>query len=290
MTNRGSAALKAIQDNWKYCFTSCGNKRSGSLWDLKFASCLELLNNAPFTVGGEKVANNTAQIMSLDSKYMGYVCPNVSISELKSSKSSDTTGLPGTGMTTCISTTEIYQIMIFNFNRTYAPVKDQSITEQLFPNNRNPTPIFEQLQTMYSMHVTGEVTVWVNHVQFSKLTNTQSPLKPLLLYNQNVTLVRIMVEKPQLGSFFSKLLPSSLVNLITEPKKCTYYLDRIETALLSWKVTTCSSSSRAQMKPNLQGEIAPYIIHVIDQNYLGWAGNEKSGETIKTGILETCSL
>ena len=296
MANRGSAAAKAMKENWLYCFTSCGSRHSGKLWDLKFASCLELLHNAPFSVGGEKVANNTAQIMSTNFQFITRLCPNVSISTLQAKASSGsgsndvTAALPGTGTTTCISTTEIYQIMIFNFNRTYAPVKNQPTKQQLFPSDRNPTPIFDQLQTMYAMHVTGEVTVWATQVEFGRLTNTQSPLKPLLLYNQNVTLVRIMVETPQLGSFVSKILPSALVRRLTEPKKCAYYLDKIEAALLSWKVTACPHISRAQMKPQMKGEISPYVVHVIDHNYQGWAGNKKNGRLISTDILETCSL
>lgn len=277
-----------IQTLWKQCFLSCDSRRKGKVWELKMAACLELLHNAPFTIGGELKSNNTAQIMPRGSKFASLVCPNVSIAALETGsvrtrRAADL--LPGTGPTTCITSTEIYQIMVFNFDREYAPVKDQPTKELLFPETRNPTPIFQHLQSLYSMHVTGEVTVWSTHKEFSKLTGSQGPLKELLLYNQNVTLVRIMVESPQVGSFLSKLLPQFLINLITEPKPCTYYIDKIETALLPWRGVSCPKLSRAQMLPDNKGEIAPYVVHVIDQNYNGWGGGTK-----KTGILSTCSI
>lgn len=39
------------------------------------------------------------------------------------------------------------------------------------------------------------------------------------------------------------------------------------------------------MLPDNKGEIAPYVVYVIDQNYNGWGGGIK-----KTGILSTCFI
>jgi hypothetical protein len=280
--------LANVKKNWEYCFKACGSRRFGSVWSLKLAACLELLHQAPFTVGGEKIFNNTANIMSVSSKYNAFVCPNASLGANADGTFptlSPASALPGTGVTTCITSTEIYQMMVFNFNRTYAPNADKPTTQLMFESNRNPTPIYQQLQAMYSMHVTGIVTVWVTHREFGKITGTDSPLKALLLYNQNVTLVRIMVETPQLGSFFSKLLPAKLVAMITDPEPCSYYIQKIERALMSWRAVACPAISRATMLPDLKGEIAPYVVNVIDQDYAGWSVGTK-----KTGILETCTI
>lgn len=290
MAERGGESSRAVLDAWRHCFTSCHSSRRNDVWDLKMASCLELLHNSPFTVGGEKVANNTAQVMSRDSKYAKLVCPAVSISYLeadsrKRKPRSTSPAKPGTGTTTCIKSTEIYQILVSNFDRIYYPVAKQPTNESLFPGNRNPSPIFLLLQSLYCMHVTGEVTVWATHDEFGKLTNTHSSLKPLLLYNRNVTMVRIMVETPQVGGIISKILPSALIKLVTEPKPCKYYIDKIEKALLSWKVVACPDISRAPMKPQNKGEIAPYVVHVIDENYNGWGKKD-----VQTDILETCSI
>jgi hypothetical protein len=277
-----------MQKLWRQCFLTCDSKRKGKVWDLKVASCLELLHNAPFTIGGELKSNNTAQILTRGSKFAAFVCPNISIAALETAsvrQRRSASLLPGTGPTTCITSTEIYQMMVFNFDREYAPVKNQPTKELLFAETRNPSPIFQHLQSLYAMHVTGEVTVWSTHKEFSKLTGSQGPLRELLLYNRNVTLVRIMVEAPQVGSFLSRLLPQFLINLITEPKPCTFYIDKIEAALLPWRAVSCPKLSRAQMLPDAKGEIAPYVVHVIDRNYNGWGGNGK-----KTGILSTCSI
>jgi len=282
-----------IKTNWEHCFKTCAPRRRGNPFELKSAACLELLHAAPFDIGGEKESNNTAQLMSRDSKFVAYVCPNVSVAALETSSvrtRRDAALLPGTGPTTCIRSTEIYQIMVFNFEREFAPVPSEPTKEMIFDETRNPSPIFEHLQSLYAMHVTGEVTVWTTHKDFSKLAGTQSPLKPLLLYNRNVTLVRIMVETPQLGSFASAILPQALINLITEPKPCSYYLDKIEKAMLSWRGVACPTLSRAQLKPDDQGEIAPYVVHVIDADYQGWAKRKVGGNIVKTGILSTCEL
>lgn len=291
MEHRGDQKA-AVQRHWQQCFMTCNKRRSGDSWDLKFAACLDLLHNSPFTIGGELKFNNTAQIVTRGSNFSNYVCPKVSLSALESASGrSRRDVMPGTGTTSCWTSTEIYQIMVFNFDRNYTVVKGQPTTELMFEESRNPSPIFQHLQSLYCMSVTGEVNVWSIHKEFSKLTGDFSPLKPLLLYNRNVTLVRIMVQTPQLGSFFSKVLPQKLVNLITEPKSCSYYIDKIEKALMSWRRIACPTLSRAQMKPGGKGEIAPYVVHVIDADYQGWPKRkDSSGNIISTGILETCEI
>jgi len=140
------------------------------------------------------------------------------------------------------------------------------------------------------MNVGGVVTVWSTHKEFSKLVGAQSCLKALLLYNKDVTLVRVMVETPQLGSFLSKLLPKALTASITDPKPCSYYINMIEVALVKWRGLACPRISRAQMLPNKQGEITPYVVNVIDPDYNGWAKRMVGGKVVATGILESCSI
>jgi len=281
----------AIQKNWEQCFKSCGSTRRDNIWKTKQAACLELLHRAPMTIGGEKRSNNTANFMSFTSKFVDLVCPNVTQGKSSSSANSDDTvntvvSLPGQGTRTCISSTEIYQLMVFNFNLTYKPVDDQPTVELMFKGNRNPTPVLQQLQSLYAMHVTGVVTVWATHKEFTKLTGTDSPLKALLVYNTNVTLVRIMVETPQLNSFLSALLPAFLVNWITAPKSCDWYITKIEQALNAWRTTACPSISRAVLLPNNKGEVAPYEVNVIDAQYNGWGDKTKP----KTKVLENCAI
>jgi hypothetical protein len=303
-----------IKKLWEYCFKACDSSRKNDVWDLKFGACLELLHKTPFNIGGDAATNNTAQLVPRGSKFASLVCPNISVAELVAKSGGarrrrDTNKLPGTGDTTCLTTTEMYQAMVFNFDRQFNPVKDQPSTEPLFLETRNPSPIFAHLQSLYAMHVTGEVTVWATHKEFAKLTGPYSPLKELLLYNKEVTLVRIMVEKPSLGSFFSKILPQFLIDIITKPKPCEYYIDRIEKALYSWRSVACPKISRATLLPDNKGEITPYILHIISPAYNDWdktkgskagtsGGDQGDGdgdgddedEERNSGFLATCEI
>ena len=188
--------------NWKHCYQSCSRWRMFSTWTLKTRSCLELLHRAPFAIGGETFTNNTAQIMSPTSKFRGLVCPNATVGAKTPTKSPLDINKPGSGIVTCYDSTEMWQLLISLFEQSFLPVPDMPTSLQMFPPNRNPSPIMQQILSLYSMHATGEVTVWTTDTDFSQLTGPDSPLKPLLIYNQNITKVRVVVETPQVSPLF----------------------------------------------------------------------------------------
>ena len=241
--------------------------------------------------------------MHVQSKYAGvnYTCPGGSLGEsLSRVRASDLPALPnelknlpGTGPRACITQTNIFQSLVSYFNQTVRPDKTTEVNMTLFDEHFNPTPINELLNNIYAMHVTGNVTVWSTHREFGYTCGSRGPLKPLLVFNTDVSFVNVMVEKPSAG-FLSKWLPQSLLDFLFGPKKCSYYLEKIEVALLQWRNMACPASSRAVLSKDatgkLIGEVAPYRVYIIDENYLGWARDPSPKQAKMTGILQTCEL
>ncbi len=275
------------------------------MWKLKKAACREVLNWAPFEPGALKStatgetdssANNTWNMMHSLSKFNNpnRTCVVGTINEAFASPrpavlpplDSKLATLPGAGKKACVTHTNMHQSLAIKFTDLVRPDKSVDTNVSMFDANYNPTPIFDLLNDLYAMHVTGVVNVWATHKEFNFLKSSRGILKPAMVYNTEISKLNIMIEKPSAG-FLSKFLPNSLLELLFGPKPCAWYVQKIETALIGWRNLACPAQSRARLKPNLKGEVTEYDIFIIDENYLGWGQNSGSPQT---GFIQTCQF
>jgi hypothetical protein len=275
---------------------------------VKRAACAEVLHWAPFEPGAlgtdqtgaqDNTANNTWNVMYRTSKFIttNYTCMPGSMAEAFAKPrpsflpaiDQKLKSLPGAGRKACVTHTNLYQSLAVKFIQMVRPDKKIDVNVSMFDVTYNPTPIFDLLNDIYAMHVTGEVNVWSTHKEFNFIRSAKGPLKALLIYNTEVTKINVMIEKPSAG-FLSKFLPQFLLDFLFGPKPCSFYVDKIERNLQAWRNLACPKSSRARMiveDGQLVGEVTPYNIYIIDEDYLGWG---QSTSKPQTGIIQTCEF
>ena len=92
----------------------------------------------------------------------------------------------------CLARTATYASLVDIFTETYSdPGTGQVIS--LYDVKRNPTPVFEQLNTVYAMQCRGRVTVWLEDA--AQMANVKGAIFSLLFFNDAVSVVDVRVPK-----------------------------------------------------------------------------------------------
>lgn len=106
----------------------------------------------------------------------------------------------------CIDKTPLFSLMVPTIEALYRPDPTRSVKERLYSEVNNPSPVNELMQKLYAIHASGVVTVWVHDV--AELDILKEPLKIVMLYNKNVTQVKVYatpLNQPSVGGKMTEL-------------------------------------------------------------------------------------
>ncbi|XP_071808816.1 uncharacterized protein [Asterias amurensis] len=152
--------LQALQG----CIGACATCKKGSFYEDKVKHCNNFLHWVPF--GFLEQQDQTNFYVRTNNKMKIPACRNH-----------------------CIDKTPLFSLMVPTIEALYRPDPKRSVKERLYSEVNNPSPVNELMQKLYAIHASGVVTVWVHDV--AELDILKEPLKVVMLYNKNVTQVKV---------------------------------------------------------------------------------------------------
>lgn len=157
------------------CFGDCGTCLSGAVYQDKVEHCSNYLHWSPFEI----------------------VPPYGSTSNLFPRERGDlrSRACPvGTSRTDhCIEDSPLFLLVVNLFEASFRADPTRSVSQELYPQTENPSPVAELVQQLYVTHAQGKVKVWVHdETDISAMKNT---LETLMVYNKEVTQVEVLVQQ-----------------------------------------------------------------------------------------------
>ncbi|XP_052760655.1 uncharacterized protein LOC128203318 [Mya arenaria] len=93
----------------------------------------------------------------------------------------------------CVENSPLFSLVAPSVEKIYRPDPTRSVENELYSATNNPLPVFRLLEDMYAIQASGVVNFWVKDDR--EMTALKRPLEVVMLYNRNVTLVRVYVER-----------------------------------------------------------------------------------------------
>lgn len=93
----------------------------------------------------------------------------------------------------CIENSPLFSLVAPSVEKIYRPDPKKSVEFQLYSVANNPSPMFRVLEDMYAIQASGIVKFWVK--DDTEMTALKRQLEVVMLYNKNVTQIKIYVER-----------------------------------------------------------------------------------------------
>lgn len=153
------------------CFGDCGTCLDGEIYFSKTEHCnnflhwvnWELLNNQPDVTNFFVRSNRNANIHACE------------------------------GGNDCIENSPLFSLVAPSVEKVFRRDPKKSVEEELYSIANNPSPVMRLLEDIYAIQASGIVKFWVR--DDTEMTALKRQLEVVMLYNKNVTLVQIHVER-----------------------------------------------------------------------------------------------
>nr|KAG5714696.1 hypothetical protein BaRGS_000184 [Batillaria attramentaria] len=157
------------------CFGDCGTCLSGDVYDDKVEHCSNYFHWSPFSI--VPPYGSTFNLFPRErGDLRARACP---VGTARSDH--------------CIEDSPLFMLAVNLFEASFRADPARSVSQELYPQTENPSPVAELLQQLYVTHAEGKVKVWVyDETDISAMKNT---LETLMVYNKDVTLVEIFVQQ-----------------------------------------------------------------------------------------------
>ncbi|ESO84934.1 hypothetical protein LOTGIDRAFT_235988 [Lottia gigantea] len=165
-----------VREALEGCFLACGTCLTGTIYEDKVEDCNNFLHWVPFDLMND--APGITNIFPRDSMYLrGRACSHGH----------------------CIEDAPLFHLVASSAEAIYRPDPEMSVENELYPQAENPSPVFELLHRIYTIHASGTVKFWVRDE--NDMLSLLSPLQDAMLYNKNVTDVEVFVlEKSKMDA------------------------------------------------------------------------------------------
>ncbi|XP_069124119.1 uncharacterized protein [Argopecten irradians] len=193
-----------LQEAIEGCFNDCGTCLEGYIYERKHMHCSNMIHWMPYPMLNDDY--NVTNFFARDlvwSKELACFLPSHH----------------------CIHKAPAYAKLAPHGYRIYRPNPNKAQSEELYSKEDNPSPLMSILEETYAIHAKGEVTFWVEDEV--DITPMEIPLKTVMMYNHDVTLVIIYVRNAMSLSAVAEVVENLIQNMATTG--CTLYTRKIIT-------------------------------------------------------------
>ncbi|XP_053389216.1 uncharacterized protein LOC123562054 [Mercenaria mercenaria] len=155
----------------KGCLLDCGTCLDGEIYFSKTEHCNNLLHWVDWTLLNDK--------------------PDVSNFFVRSNRNANIHACEGGN--DCIENAPLFSLFAPSVETIYRPDPKKSVEAELYSIANNPSPVFRLMEDIYAIQASGIVKFWVR--DDTEMTALTRQLEVVMLYNKNVTLVQIHVER-----------------------------------------------------------------------------------------------
>ncbi|XP_033757592.1 uncharacterized protein LOC117339972 [Pecten maximus] len=191
-----------LYDAIKGCLNECGTCLEGSIYERKHTHCSNMVHWMPYPMLNDDY--NVTNFFSRDKTWSKELA----------------CFLPGHH---CIHKAPAYAKLAPHAYRIYRPDPQKAQSEELYSKEDNPSPLMSILEETYAINAKGKVTFWVEDEVDIKAMEV--PLKTVMLYNHDVTLVVIYVRNTISINAVAEVVESFIENMATTG--CTLYTRKI---------------------------------------------------------------
>lgn len=160
-----------IADALKGCFGDCGTCMTGEVYESKQEHCNNFLHWIPWTLMNREPNTTNFFLRSNDNARI-HACENGD---------------------DCIENAPLFSLIAPSVEKIYRPDPTKSVEEELYSSVNNPLPVYQLLEDIYAIQASGVVKFWIKDDM--EMTALKRPLEVVMLYNRNVTMVEIYVER-----------------------------------------------------------------------------------------------
>ncbi|XP_076459559.1 uncharacterized protein LOC143292830 isoform X2 [Babylonia areolata] len=159
-----------VKEAFESCFSLCGTCLSGSVYESKLEHCSNYIHWAPFEMAPEGTAIN--------------LFPRERAAMRRCACQ---------GGAHCIEDSALFLLLVNMFEDKFRPDPKNSVEEEMYPQTDNPSPVAELLNMLYATHHEGVANIWIH--DDNDITSMRTTLEQLMVYNLNVTEVKIYVNE-----------------------------------------------------------------------------------------------
>ncbi|KAL8564023.1 hypothetical protein ACOMHN_024703 [Nucella lapillus] len=229
-----------VKEAFEKCFGTCGTCLSGSVFDTKMEHCSNFLHWSPFDMAPDGTAIN--------------LFPREQAAMRRCACQ---------GGAHCIEDSALFLLLVNMFEAKFRPTEGNSVEEDLFPQTDNPSPVAELLNQLYATHHEGVAKIWIQ--DDNDITSMKLTLEKLMVYNPNVTEVRIYVNETSTEDAVDAVLRNLIMEWTTSmsPTHTREYVAPY--SLFSLQEHCRITSKRATEQHNIRDEMIAKINALEDR-------------------------
>lgn len=231
-----------VKEAFEKCFFTCATCLSGSAFETKLEHCSNYMHWAPFEMAPDGTAIN--------------LFPRERAAMRRCACQ---------GGSHCIEDSALFLLLVNMFEAKFRPDPQNSVEEDMYPQTDNPSPVPEMLNMLYATHHEGVAKIWIH--DDNDITSMRLTLEQLMVYNPNVTEVKIYVNETSTEDAVDSVLRNLIMEWTTtaSPRYSREYVAPY--TLYNLQEHCRITSKRATQQHNVRDEMIAKI-NALEDKYL----------------------